>query len=403
MSVINQMLRALDARRATAPSEAGEGVVAWIDPAADEARARRRRLMGMAAIGAVVIAAAAWVDWPFGTATPVRAPRPMAMSPEPTPATAEGAASALPAVAAVSASAAASRAPVAASAPGTTPVAQTASPVPVAASAATPVVAALDAEPRPRLRAARERLHADSTRSTPSPLDDDASPLTLRAESVLWTRSTRSLNELRPPPEAPAVTGSAEKRPIAATAAQRVTFAYAQASEWAASGHSGQALDKALDVLSLDPDHQAARQLAAVLLCEARRFAEAAALLRTGLQRQPQQPQFAYLLARLQVESGDAAAALAVLSSQQSLGVDGHALKGGVLMRQGRAREAGEAYQAVVRLAPDSATGWLGLGLALEAEGRMADAKLALQRARGAGGLQGDLLAYVDQKLAGMR
>jgi MSHA biogenesis protein MshN len=185
--------------------------------------------------------------------------------------------------------------------------------------------------------------------------------------------------------------------------AQRAALAYRQAVELASSGHGSQAIDKARETLKADPDHTAARQLAAALLFEKNQLDEAETLLREGLARQANQPPLVYLLARLKAETGDTAGALATLAQSNELSADGHGLRAVILARQGRYREALPSYEAAARLAPQNASWWLGLGVALDAEGQSANAVRALQRARAIGSLQGELLSFVDQKLAALK
>ena len=56
-------------------------------------------------------------------------------------------------------------------------------------------------------------------------------------------------------------------------------------------------------------------------------------------------------------------------------------------------------YQAALQLAPQAGVWWMGLGISLEADGRLPEAKDAFQRARATGALSPELAAFVDQKL----
>lgn len=187
---------------------------------------------------------------------------------------------------------------------------------------------------------------------------------------------------------------------IPPSAAQRATQTYRQAISLAASGHSSLAIAQALDALKIDPDHLAARELAVALLMEGQRLGEAHALIRDGLARQPQQPHLIMLLARIEAETGDTQAALERLTAAPALDGDGHGLRAVLLARAERYREAASAYDAAVRLQPDNAVWWLGLGVSLDANGQTALSRQALQRARAIGSLRGDALAYIEQKLA---
>jgi MSHA biogenesis protein MshN len=367
MSVINRMLAELDARRAKAPASTPGDVV--IVPAGVRANAGSRRLQVIVLLGAVAISAAAFGNWPGLIGAPgSQMPRPVGVAPnagDPTPAAAAAAADA-----------------------------QALAPAPAASAAQA-------------TRAVADVAHAETAHVVAGPGLRTASVATATSRGV---PRTEALPEVALPPPAPRLrppelalpmhSGAVEKKLIAMTPAQRAALAYRQATEFAASGHSSQSIDKALEALKLDPEHHAARQLAAVLMFEKSRYDEAGDLLRDGLLRKPQQPQLAYLLARLQVETGDLAGALAVLAQAEGLSADGHGLRAGILAQLGRYAEALKSYEAAVRLDPDNASWWLGLGVALDAEGQTALAKQAFQRARAIGSLRADLLAYIDQKLA---
>ena len=181
---------------------------------------------------------------------------------------------------------------------------------------------------------------------------------------------------------------------------QRAALAYQQALDHAATGHNNPAIAQALEALKADPDHLAARELAAVLMIESKRLGDAAALMREGLERQPQQPRLTMLLARVDAETGAPQTALERLTRAPALDAEGHGLRAALLTRAERFREAASAYEAAVRLQPDNAAWWFGLGVALDANGQAPLARQALQRARAIGSLRGDALAYLEQKLA---
>lgn len=351
MSVINDMLTALDARRA--PTPAGMAAV----PGAGSA-IKSRRVQLMLVLGATAVTATALADWPQLLAADIRVPEPPAIV---------------------------DAAPIAVAAAPAQPAALTlAIATPTAATPArrTPrPVAALPSIAQPSEHTAAAAPQTAALTPTVSPLAG-AAPLAS--------------------PPAPASKGTAEKHMIALSAAQRASLAYRQALDLGASGHSGAAIDRALEALRADPDHAGARQLAAVLMFETRRLDEAGALLRTGLERTPQQPRLAYLLARLKAETGDPDGALALLPASVALSGESHGLRAAILARQGRFKDALPAYEAALRQDPGNAAWWLGLGLALEANDQIDLARQALRRARGLGTLGPDVQTYVEQKLAAL-
>jgi MSHA biogenesis protein MshN len=50
-------------------------------------------------------------------------------------------------------------------------------------------------------------------------------------------------------------------------------------------------------------------------------------------------------------------------------------------------------------LAPRAGLWWMGMGISLQADNRSAEALDAFRRAKSAGGLSPDLLAFVDQRM----
>jgi MSHA biogenesis protein MshN len=106
--------------------------------------------------------------------------------------------------------------------------------------------------------------------------------------------------------------------------------------------------------------------------------------------------------ARRQLEQGDVAGALATLQAFAQAGAASAEYRGllaAVLQRAGRHAEAIAEYRAALRMLPAMSVWWLGLALSLEAEGRRAESREALQHARAGGGLSAELAAYVDEKL----
>ena len=351
MSVINDMLTALDARRA--PPVPGTTVVSL-----EHGTTKSRRWRVMVVLGTAAVAATALADWPVLLSSAQRAPQPPAIV-----------ADALAPTVANPAAQADALAPPVETAPAAVRRVLQASVAPRAVAQAAPMATAAVAQTAALTPAA----------TTP--------PLALSAPVAL---------------AAPTLRGTAEKHPVAPSAGQRATLAYRQALDLGASGHSSAAIDRALEALAADPDHAGARQLAAVLMFEARRLDEAGALLRAGLDRMPQQPRLAYLLARLKAETGDADGALALLPAGTALAGEAHGLRAAILARQGRYTEALPAYEAALRQDPGNATWWLGLGLALEANQQIDLARQALRRARALGTLRPDVQTYIEQKLASL-
>ena len=167
-------------------------------------------------------------------------------------------------------------------------------------------------------------------------------------------------------------------------------------------GQQGEAKDLLHEALRADALHVAARQQLVKSLLESRRVDEAMAVLRDGLRVRPAQSAWAMSLARLQVDRGDLAGAAqtlqeglpAAFNNPDYLGFAGH-----LQQRLGNGKEAATLYQGATRMAPSDGRWWLGLGLAMESEGRNDQAVAAFQRARQCANLSRELNALVEQKL----
>ena len=193
-----------------------------------------------------------------------------------------------------------------------------------------------------------------------------------------------------------------ERSDSAGSPRSRAESEYRKAIDAVNQGRVAEAVDGLTRALHDDSLHAGARQLLVKLLLEARRVDEALQVLHEGLQGQPAQLGWAMTLARLQVDRSDLAGAWQTL--EFSLPAAGHSadylgFSAHVLQRLGRHREAIVQYQGATRLAPGDGRWWLGLGLAMESEGRVSESRDAFLRAKQCGNLGSALSALVEQKL----
>lgn len=206
-----------------------------------------------------------------------------------------------------------------------------------------------------------------------------------------------------PLPEAKAVKAPfVDKTDAIGSPRERADSAYRKAIAAVNQGRVAEAFDELPAALRHDAGHTAARQLLVKLLLEAKRTDDAMQILQEGLQGQPAQIGWAMSLARLQMDRGDSAGAWRTLDFSLPAGAgsaDYQGFAAHVLQRLGRSKEAVLHYQVASRLAPADGRWWLGLGLSLESDGRSAEAREAFMRARQCGNLGADLMSLVEQKL----
>lgn len=163
------------------------------------------------------------------------------------------------------------------------------------------------------------------------------------------------------------------------------------------------AVQRLQEALAAFPQHVAAREALAVLLAKARRYAEAERLIEDGLEQGFAPARLTRLAARIRVERGDLAGALALLESAAVAGAkDGEyqALWAAIAARAGRYEVAAERYSVALALEPGRASWWVGLALAQKNLGQIDAARAAFEQARKTPGLASELSAFVDVELA---
>jgi MSHA biogenesis protein MshN len=156
-------------------------------------------------------------------------------------------------------------------------------------------------------------------------------------------------------------------------------------------------LERALEV---DPRNEGARQTYVSLLLENKRADEAIRQLRLALGIDPRQPGLAMVLARLQLERGGPALPTLMKTLPYAGGrADYLAFLAGVLQRDQRHADAARYYRDALQLSPNNGVWWMGLGISLQADQHLPEAREAFARARASAGMTAELLAFIDRKL----
>lgn len=378
MSVINQMLRDLDARQASEQERAGLPLrLRSLPPVRNASRHSWHMLavgMGIGALVAGVVASYVMV--------PATAPAPVPVVP------------AVPAVPTV---------PKVVPAPAVLPAPAAAPPQDLATtdmsemklSTLLALAKSLPAESpsapppaRPKAAAVPEKPVAEPAMATPARLPVVPAPAQ-RAERV----------DTPPPPSGEM---QIDKRAKGGNAREMAEGEYRKGMQAVKRGDNTAAAPLLQHALELDPALAKARQALLSVLVSGKHWQEAQQVAQGGLALDPRQSGWAIILARLQFEQGDTAAALETLERHAAHAggdADYQSLFAYLLQKQQRFSEAAERFRAAVSLRPNEGRWWFGLGIALDGSGKGAEAKEAFARAREVGNLPADMAAIVDQKL----
>lgn len=371
MSLINQMLRDLDARHAPAMDRVAlpGSVRVQSRPAV-----RPRPLLGLALGAAAVAATAAGFLAVRNDASP-------------------------PALQVVPAQQHPVSPPLAAVAPGA-PI----PPLPLRGARPEP------AKDDPRQLPAGPAKPKESPAGASAALRLDKNPLAARETKVLPPATVPPARNdalaVSPPPAAkdlvPEVQSSIDKRPRTPPGNEVAENEFRKAMAALRRGATAEAMDGLRAALRADARHASARQATLSLLVEQQQWREAQALLEEGLALDPAQTGWAMILARLQFEAGklgDAAETLARHAAHAENDADFQAFDALLMQKMKRFGEAIARYRKALALKPTEARWWYGLGLALDADQKPQEARAAMLRARETGDLPQELAAAVDQRL----
>jgi MSHA biogenesis protein MshN len=198
------------------------------------------------------------------------------------------------------------------------------------------------------------------------------------------------------------VPAAIDKRPLDAPGGSSAEAEYRKAMAAFRQGRSSEALPAFQNALRLDGHHVAARQALLSLLMEQGRWPEAQVVASEGLAVDAAQPGWAMILARLQVEQGQFAAAQETMARHAPHGersADYQAFHGLLLQKLQRPKEAVDRFRAATSLRPNEGRWWYGLGLALEADQRPQEAREAFRQALDTGNLPAELAVASEHRL----
>ena len=154
--------------------------------------------------------------------------------------------------------------------------------------------------------------------------------------------------------------------------------------------------------LRLAPAHIGARQALLGQFTEQQRWHDAETLALDGVGLLPQRSEWALLAARLMYERGEIELALETLNQHAAAArqnADYQIMHALLLQRAGRHADAANCYRTALTLRPGEGRWWFGLGRALDADRREAEARQAYEKARDSGNLPPELQQSVERRL----
>lgn len=178
---------------------------------------------------------------------------------------------------------------------------------------------------------------------------------------------------------------------------------YRKAAQSIQQGKTSDAVSSLEQALQLNPMHAAARQTLIGILLENKHKDGAMRRAQDGLFLDVAQPGLAMILARLQLEKGELRQAIDTLERTLPYAVDHadyQAFLGALLQRAERHKEAAEHYLHALQRVPQNGVWWMGLGISFQAERRMPEAQEAFKRAKATNTLSPELQAFVELRLA---
>lgn len=184
---------------------------------------------------------------------------------------------------------------------------------------------------------------------------------------------------------------------------QRAENEYRKAISALQQGKSSEAIGSLELALQLDPRHVGARHALVGALLDSQRSDDALRIAGEGLSADPAQPGLAMIVARLQLDKGDARKAIETLERTlvyASDRADYQAFMAALLQRNEQHKQAAEHYLQALQKSPQNGVWWMGLGISLQAERRSSEAQEAFKRAKATHTLSPELTAFVDSRLS---
>ena len=255
------------------------------------------------------------------------------------------------------------------------------------------------AEPPPLLPAATPSASI-SPPTSPTPVKPlaEKSSAKLRLSDEL-TLPTRKFEET---PAAPVTDMTIEKRALELNPREQAERLYRAAVVLLGQAREAEGIATLRLALKDDPEHLAARQLLIKFSVDRRDLETAQTDLEEGLRRLPKQTAWAMLLSRIKLDRGDAGGALALLERHEShagSAADYQGAMAAMLQRLNRQADAEGRFGRAAQTEPGNGRWWIGLGMTREAQGKTTEAREAYRNALGTNGLGAELRSFAETKV----
>ena len=216
---------------------------------------------------------------------------------------------------------------------------------------------------------------------------------------------TPAVAEPAPAPQAePPAAKEFVRQVVRPTAHQQAEDLYQSGMAAFRKGHLRKAEQALRQTLAIAPDHIGARDALLLLLERQNLPDQVNAVLAEGVKNAPGHLPYRVRLVHRLIEAGDLSGARKELTREPLPSAadapDLYAMLASVNLRQGRYREAADTYHALLAVNPGKAVWWMGLGIALEGDAALDQARQAYGKALTHEGLSDGLRQFIRKRLA---
>ena len=184
---------------------------------------------------------------------------------------------------------------------------------------------------------------------------------------------------------------------------EQVRLEFSKASLLMQQGKVGKAKESLRQVLALDFAHLQARQTLAAVLFREQAYDEAIEVLELAGIQHPNHVPFRLLLARIYTERGQDPLAVDLLERMQPAvapNSEYYALLAALYQRGAQYKKAAEIYKKLLASFPSRAIWWMGLGLSLQSLQQNEDALAAYNKSLQTQGLTAELRRFINTRIA---